>query len=98
MTVIKKKIIIDFVESFNFRRRPPSKHGPICYDIYNKAGKQLNLRPILIIGGDKGEFGDTGLKHIADSFGVKQQFLKQLLSGEKTKEDYEREVLVSRET
>jgi len=39
------------------------------------------------------EYGDNGLKYIANSFGIPLQFLKQLLSGEKTKKDYENEVL-----
>lgn len=91
MATIKKKRIIDFIESFpNIKRE--AKHG-ICYNIYNDQKIQLNLRPILITRDKKNEFGDNGLKHIADAFGIDYQFLKQLLIGEKTKEDYEHEVL-----
>jgi len=91
LAAIKKKRIISFIESFIFRKRA-AKHG-ICYDIYNKERKQLNLRPILITRDKKDEYGDVGTKHVADSFGIDLQFLKQLLNGEKTKEDYEKEVL-----
>lgn len=90
MVTIAKKEVIKFIERFNYKKKE-SKH--LTYDIYNKDGKQLNLRPIIIPRDKKNYFEDTGIKLLADSFGIGQQFLKKLLNGGKTIEDYEREVL-----
>ncbi|MCG2790121.1 MAG: hypothetical protein L6405_09310 [Actinomycetia bacterium] len=95
MVTIKKKRVISFIESFIYIKST-SKHGRVSYNIYNKDKKQLNSRPILITGDKKNEYGDTGTKLLADSFGIGQQFLKQLLNGEKTIKDYEKEILIKK--
>jgi len=91
LATIKTSVIIKFIESFPHKKKPPSTHGPIVYDIYSKNGYKLNLRPILVMNTDK-EYGDAGLKFIANTMGIRLQFLKQLLNGEKTTEDYENEI------
>jgi hypothetical protein len=91
LTTIKTSVIIKFIESFPHKKQPPSTHGPLVYNIYGENGCQLNLRPILVMTKEK-DYGDNGLKYIANSFGIPLQFLKKLLTGEKTKEDYELEV------
>lgn len=90
MVTITKKEVIRFIERFNYKKKE-GKH--LTYDIYNKDGKQLNLRPIIIPRDKKNYFEDIGIKLLSDSFGIGQQFFKKLLSGEKTVEDYERDVL-----
>jgi len=91
---VKKKDIIKLIESFKYRKRKSKNHGQIAYDIYSsRIAIQLNYRPILIVGGrgsKKNDFGDIGLNHIADAMGIGQKFLKELLSGIKSKDDYEK--------
>lgn len=52
----------------------------------------MNYRPILIVGGrgsKKTDYGDTGIGHIAESMGIDQKFFKELMSGKKSRNDYE---------
>ena len=95
MATIKTSVIIKFIESFPHKKQPPSTHGSLVYNIYSENDYQLNLRPILVMTKKK-EYGNNGSKYIANSLGIPLQFLKQLLSGEKTKKDYENEVLGNR--
>ncbi len=95
MVTVKTSEIIRFIESFPHKKKPPSTHGQLVYNIYDKNGYQLNLMPILVMTKEK-EYGDNGLKYIANTLGIQLQFLKQLLKGEKTKKDYEKEVLKNR--
>jgi len=95
LATIRTSVIIQFIESFPYKKKPPSTHGQLVYNIYDDIGRQLNFRPILIVTKKK-EYGDNGLKHIANALGIQLQFLKQLLYGEKSKEDYEREVSINK--
>jgi len=86
-----KKEIIRFIESFLYKKRD-GNHGA-AYNIYNKDRVQLNIRPILIPRDKKNYFGDKAIKLLSDSFGIDQQFLKEPLNGERTAEEYEKDIL-----
>lgn len=95
MVTFKKRVVTKFIKSFKHRKRE-GYHG-VEYDIYNNDGIQLNLRPIIIPRDKKKEFGDKGIKFLADSFGIRQKFFKKLLNGDKTTKDYERYISTNRD-
>jgi hypothetical protein len=94
LVTFKKRVVAKFIKSFKYRERE-GNHG-VAYDVYTNDGVQLNSRPILIPRDKDKEFGDKGIEHLADSFGIRQQFLKELLNGNKTIEDYERYIFENR--
>lgn len=91
MATLTKKEVLNFIKNFNCTKRE-GNHG-VIYNIYNKNGIQLNLKPIIIPRDKKNYFGDTGIRLLAGSFGISQQFFKKLLNGKKSIGDYERDVL-----